>query len=338
MSFQRALVTKERMYRNNAEIHLDYIASSAGYWPLWAEKPQFASQVFASWLTCRSLGNLGFSWICKMEKKGYQRETLISLNQTYEVSLRSLALSQNWNVISAIIPTEPGHPIYGNQELIKALLGLPYPIPISILRGELPHVERWEYIKYITTVSPEPLVKIIKDLSVSSYIRSLDDISLKDIEKLPDSETISTLLYLSASLEETNKGIGAKVTENLVNAFIELLDLEENHLDIKQPSGGAPLASSSRAVSGGKIIISTTEQQKEKLRSAIPSKEDPLNYIIGLTNGFSSNTIAQSPKPQLGDIQIYTIKFPYLSESWWSGLSKLMTPLAEAGMSVVGLF
>lgn len=68
ISFWRAQVALEREYRNDVEVHLDYMVTGAGYWPDWAERPTFQSKIVQSWIESRADGPIPSEWIDQQAK------------------------------------------------------------------------------------------------------------------------------------------------------------------------------------------------------------------------------------------------------------------------------
>lgn len=340
ISFQRALVAKERSSRNNAEIHLDYVVSSAGYWPLWAEKSQFASKIFQSWITARTMGRLGGAWICLNTKKGYLKAELEILNEIYELSLRDNILKSPLVIMTAVIPEEPGHQLFNSPDvLISSLLDSRLPAPIVVLKSDIPYIERWRSVRYVTTVLPEPLSKILKSSAVTNYSQYAEEVDLDELSKNLDSTALSTLIYLSTSLVENDKNLGAKIAEKLAKTFTDLITVKpsESHSS-ETDTAMAGLNKKSSYSGGGKIVITATESQKRTLAAAFPNRPDPIDYLVGLTQGFPSYSTALSNPNSAEELFVYTIKFSYFGEGWWGDLLKILTPLAEAEISVVGVF
>jgi hypothetical protein len=338
ISFQRAVVARERTSRSSAEIHLDYIASSVGYWPVWAEKPQFASNVFQSWVTARGLGILGENWVCRNSSSLHASNELRILNELYEKELRNQILGSEWYAVTYVIPKENGHPVFSNPDtLTNIILDKAFPAPKSILRGELPHVERWQYVNYTTTLLPEPLYKIISDSSVADYSIPVGELSLQEIVKIKDDDALSLLLYLSTSLEEPNRGLGKGVSEQLTKTFVELI---KENLQIEEAEDVYMVRDESNnktsISSGGKIVILSTEDTVEELGRILPEETDALRKIIDLTYAFADKpTIV---KDSSGDsLTKYTLRFPQIGEGWIPDLLRLFEVVAQSGMTVVGV-
>lgn len=338
ISFQRALIAKERTSRNNAEIHLDYIASSVGYWPVWAEKPQFASRIFQSWITARGLGTLGETWICQNASSMHEKSELRILNEIYEKELRTQILGSEWYAVTYVVPKENDHPIFSNPDTItNIVIDKYFPAPKSILRGELPHVERWQYVNYTTTLLPEPLYKIISDSSVTDYSIPVGKLSLKELVKIKDDDALSLLLYLSTSLEETNRGLGKGVSEQLTKTFVELIkenletEISEEIYVVREDKDNTTHISS-----GGKIVIIASEDSVAELGRILPDENDALRKVIDLTYGFAeSPTIVKDSSG--GSFTKHIIRFPQIGEGWIPDLFKLFEVVAKSGMTLVGV-
>lgn len=338
ISFQRALVAKERTSRSSAEIHVDYIASSVGYWPVWAEKPQFASRVFQSWITARGLGILGENWICQNASTSQESNKLRTLNQTYEKELRNQILDSEWYAVTYVVPKETAHSVFANPDTItNIVLDDFFPAPKSTIRGELPHIERWQYVNYTTTILPEPLYKIISDSSITDYSIPVGKLSLPELAKIKDNEALALLLYLSTSLEEPNRGLGKEVSEQLTKTFVELL---KEHLQVEVAKDmyavRDEVGNKTKISSGGKIVILASESEIAELGRMLPEETDALKTIIDLTYAFADKP-ATIKSPSGPDLSKYTLRFPHIGEGWIPDLFRLFEVVARSGMTIVGV-
>lgn len=345
ISFWRAQVALERQYRNDVEIHLDYMVTSSGYWPAWAERPTFQSKIVQEWIEARSRGPVDDTWLERQAQRSNQTVADIKdLHTHLEASVREHALAGPWQVSTAVIPVEPGHHVYGEDiHFVDSVLGDDYPLPQLTLTGKIPRIERWPYVRYITTVTSKRWGDVLGDISVTIRSEPLPWATAAHLDEIArKSESTLIELFLASQVSDDDS-LGEYNAERLARTFAAILTTihtqevteaeDGKHVHPAVAAARAAIASAKPGdpitISGGKVAINITDEQIRTLGELL-NAEDPIRTIVDASGAFPEYSEQRNQRT-------IVLRWPYFFAFWMPTITNILTAVTDAGAIVSGV-